>query len=152
MASGSAFFLALYKQKVEEIKEYEENIKDLTKIQRSLNGDLEDEIRGVNQGIEDLKAELVESIRHNSIFINHKDELDDEKEKSASQDSKLAEAEGNIGNELTRLEGKKNAAISARDSYWRQYQEAKRIEEEAARAAAEAARIARMAAAVSSKK
>lgn len=126
--SDSKYYKDRYKQAKKKAEKYEDSISDLNKILSSLTDDMYDEIRNVNNKIDDLKTELLEGVRHNSKFTNSANALLSEKEKATSADLNLQVVIQCLEDEIRALNGKKNQAETDRDSYKTKYDDAKKQE------------------------
>lgn len=81
MASSSSYWYNLYKGKRDLVKKYEVRIKELKTVLSNLQDNLWDEIRAVNNEIDDLKEDLNKGVRHNARFTSRANSLGSEKEK-----------------------------------------------------------------------
>ena len=126
--ASSSYWYNLYKNRRDLVKKYEKCIAELNKVLSNLQDNLWDEIRNVNNEIDDLKEDLNKAIRHNSKFTSRANSLGSEKEKAASADTALRTTINELDNEISRLNSLKNTAISERDDYYRKYETAKEEE------------------------
>ncbi len=124
----SKYYKDKYKQAKKKVEKYEDSISDLNKILSSLSDDMYDDIRSVNNKIDDLKTELLEGVRHNSKFTNNANAILSEKEKATSADLNLKVVIQCLEDEIRTLNGKKGQAESDRNSYKAKYDDAKKQE------------------------
>jgi exonuclease VII large subunit len=129
--ASSTYYYNLYKQKKSDATTYTNRVSDLNKILTNLSYNLSDEISAVNTKITDLKDDLFKGVRHNSIYTNKASMLNNEKQKSVGADATLSSSESSLQDEINRLNGLKNQAITDRDYYYNKYVEAKAAEKAA---------------------
>lgn len=127
----SSYYYNLYKQKNTSVNSYEGDLKDLRKALNNLSNTMSDEIRAVNNELDDLKSDLNKSIRHNSSFTSRANSVISEKEKTVTADPNLSVAIRGLEDEISRVNGLKNTAINDRDYYYRKYTEKKEEERQA---------------------
>lgn len=120
MADGS-YYYALYKRKRDDVRAYESDSRDLSRVLSNLTDTMGDEIRAVNLELEDLKSDLSKSIRHNSGFSSSVSLATSEKEKVVTADPLLSVAVQELQEEIYRLSELKNAAINEREYYYGKY-------------------------------
>lgn len=89
---------------------------------------MSDEIRAINNELDDLKSDLNKSIRHNSKFTSRANAVTTEKEKTVTADPNLSVAVRELEEEIARINGLRNTAINDRDYYYREYKEKKEQE------------------------
>lgn len=123
--ASSSYYYNLYKQKRNEANKYEEDLRDLRKILNKLTGSMGDEIRAVNNELDDLKEDLKDSVRHNDKFSQSVRSISSEKEKAVTKDRYLRVAVNELEDEISRVTGLKNQAVKDRDYYKRKYEEEK---------------------------
>lgn len=126
--ASSSYWYNLYKGKRDLVKKYEGRIKELKTVLSNLQDNLWDEIRAVNNEIDDLKEDLNKGVRHNARFTSRANSLGSEKEKAASADTALRTSINEVDSEITRLTSLKNGAVTERDDYYRKYETAKEEE------------------------
>lgn len=126
--ANSSYYYNLYKQKKNAVKSYEDDIDDLRKALSNLTDTMGDEIRAVNNELEDLKSDLNKAIRHNAKFTSRANAVTSEKEKTVTADPHLSVAVRELEEEISRLNGLKTTAINDRDYYYRKYKEKKEEE------------------------
>lgn len=126
--ASSSYYHNLYKQKKNVAKSYEDDIGDLRKALNNLTDTMNDEIRAVNNELEDLKSDLNKAIRHNSKFTSRANAVTSEKEKAVTADPNLSVAVRELEEEISRLSGLRTTAINDRDYYYRKYKEKKEEE------------------------
>lgn len=126
--ANSSYYYNLYKQKKNAVKSYEDDIGDLHKALSNLTDTMGDEIRAVNNELEDLKSDLNKAIRHNAKFTSRANAVTSEKEKTVTADPHLSVAVRELEEEISRLNGLKTTAINDRDYYYRKYKEKKEEE------------------------
>lgn len=119
--ANSSYYYNLYKQKRNAVKSYDDDIDDLRKALSNLTDTMNDEIRAVNNELEDLKADLNKSIRHNSKFTSRANAVTSEKEKAVTADPNLSAAIRELEEEITRLNGLRTTAINDREYYYQKY-------------------------------
>lgn len=129
--ADSNYYYNLYKQKKKEVSNYENNLKDLRKACNNLTNTMGDEIRAVNNELEDLKSDLNKGVRHNSQFTSRANAVTGEKEKAVTADPDLSVAVRGLEDEISRLEGLKNSAVTDREYYYGKYIEKKNEERDA---------------------
>lgn len=126
--ASSGYYYNLYKQKKNVAKSYEDDISDLRKALNNLTDTMNDEIRAVNNELEDLKSDLNKAVRHNAKFTSRANAVTSEKEKAVTADPNLSVAVRELEEEISRLNGLKTTAINDRDYYYRKYKEKKEEE------------------------
>lgn len=126
--ASSSYYYSLYKQKKDAVKSYEDDIGVLKKVSSNLTDTMGDEIRAVNNELEDLKSDLNKAIRHNASFTSRANAVTDEKEETVTADPHLSIAVRELEEEISRLDGLKTTAINERDYYYRKYKEKKEEE------------------------
>lgn len=126
--ASSSYYYNLYKQKKNAVKSYDDDIDDLRKALSNLTDTMNDEIRAVNNELEDLKADLNKSIRHNSKFTSRANAVTSEKEKAVTADPNLSVAVRELEEEISRLNGLRTTAINDREYYYQKYKEKKEEE------------------------
>ena len=119
--ASSSYYYNLYKQKKNAVKSYDDDIDDLRKALSNLTDTMNDEIRAVNNELEDLKADLNKSIRHNSKFTSRANAVTSEKEKAVTADPNLSVAVRELEEEMSRLNGLRTTAINDREYYYQKY-------------------------------
>lgn len=126
--ASSSYYYNLYKQKKSAVKSYDDDIGDLRKAMSNLTDTMSDEIRAVNNELEDLKSDLNKAIRHNAKFTSQANAVTAEKEKAVTADSNLSVTVRELEEEISRLSGLRTTAINDRDYYYRKYKEKKEEE------------------------
>ena len=126
--ASSAYYYKLYKQKKNEVKSYDGDLKDLQKALDNLTDTMSDEIRAINNELEDLKSDLNKSIRHNSKFTSRANAVTAEKEKTVTADPHLSIAVRELQEEISRINGLRSKAIADRDYYYQKYKDKKEEE------------------------
>lgn len=126
--ANSSYYYNLYKQKKNAVESYDYDLKDLRKVLSNLTDTMNDEIRAINNELNDLKSDLNMSIRHNSKFTSRVNAVTSEKEKAVTADSNLSVAVRELEEEISRLNGLRTTAINDRDYYYRKYKEKKEQE------------------------
>ena len=126
--ASSGYWYNLYKAKRDLVKTYEGQIKELRTILSNLQDNLWDEIRAVNNKIDDLKDDLNKGIRHNSRFTSKANALGTEKEKAVTADTSLRVSVNEVDGEIARLSSLKGTAERERDDYYSKYTTAKEEE------------------------
>ena len=129
--ADSSYYHNLYKEKKKDANKYEGNIKDLQKVLGNLSGDMNDEIRAVNNEIDDLKADLDKSVRHDAVFTKSANDIVAQKEEVISLDALLSVAVSELEEEIWRVTKLKDDAIRDRDYYWNKYEQKKAEERQA---------------------
>ena len=124
--ASSSYYYNLYKQKKNAVKSYDDDIDDLRKALSNLTDTMNDEIRAVNNELEDLKADLNKSIRHNSKFTSRANAVTSEK--AVTADPNLSVAVRELEEEISRLNGLRTTAINDREYYYQKYKEKKEEE------------------------
>lgn len=119
--ASSSYYYNLYKQKKNAVKSYDDDIDDLRKALSNLTDTMNDEIRAVNNELEDLKADLNKSIRHNSKFTSRANAVTSEKEKAVTADPNLSVTVRELEEEISRLNGLRTTAINDREYYYQKY-------------------------------
>lgn len=126
--ASSSYYYDLYKQKKSAVKSYDGDLKDLQKALDNLTDTMYDEIRAVNNELEDLKSDLNKSIRHNSKFTSRANAVTAEKEKAVTADPHLSVAVRELQEEISRINGLRIQAITDRDHYYQKYKDKKEEE------------------------
>lgn len=126
--ASSSYYYNLYKQKKNAVKSYDGDLKDLQKALDNLTDTMYDEIRAVNNELDDLKSDLNKAIRHNAKFTSRANAVTSEKEKAVTADPHLSVAVRELEEEISRLSGLRTTAINDRDYYYRKYEEKKEEE------------------------
>ena len=88
--ANSSYYYNLYKQKKNAVKSYDGDIADLRKALNNLTDTMNDEIRAINNELEDLKSDLNKAIRHNATFTSRANAVTVEKEKAVTADASLS--------------------------------------------------------------
>lgn len=127
--ASSSYYYNLYKQKKNAVRSYDDDIGDLRKALNNLTDTMNDEIRAVNNELEDLKSDLNKAIRHNAKFTSRANAVTSEKEKAVTADSNLSVAVRELEEEISRLGRLRTTAINDRDYYYRKYKEKKEEEQ-----------------------
>ena len=123
--ASSSYYYNLYKQKKNATKSYDDDLKVLNKALSNLTDTMYDEIRDINNELEDLKSDLNKSVRHNSVFTSRANEVTFEKEKTVTADPYLSVAVSSLEDEIARINGLNSSAVSDREYYYRKYKEKK---------------------------
>ena len=126
--ASSSYYYNLYKQKKNDVKSYEGDLKDIQKALDNLTDTMNDEIRAINNELEDLKSDLNKSVRHNSTFTSRANTVTTEKEKTVTADSHLSIAIRELQEEISRLNSLRLQAITDRDDYYQKYKDKKEEE------------------------
>lgn len=126
--ADSKYYYKLYKEEKSKVKNYEDYIDDLDKIRSNLTDDMYDEIRNVNNELDDLMEDLKNGVRYDPIYTQNANNFGNKKEKTTSADGQLSTAINEINEEISSLNGKKNTAVQNRDYYKRKCKE--KLEEE----------------------
>lgn len=126
--ASSSYYYSLYKQKKNAVKSYDGDLKDLQKALDNLTDTMYDEIRNINNELEDLKSDLNKSVRHNSKFTSRANEVTAEKEKTVTADPHLSIAVRELQEEISRVNGLRSEAISDREYYYQKYKDKKEEE------------------------
>ena len=114
---SAAYYWAMYRQKREEAKKYEKQIKELTEIRRRLQSEFNDDVSGVNSKLSDCIGALQDGIKQVSAAARWEDELEEAKEKRVESDDWLSSAEDALSDEIRVLEQKKREAEEAAERY-----------------------------------
>ncbi|GFP74237.1 hypothetical protein [Clostridium fungisolvens] len=134
--ASSSYYYSKYREKKNEVEDYEDNLKDLHKILDNLNYDLGDEISYVNNELDALVNNLNDAVRHNNFFTTKANAFEMKKAKSVDADSQLGASKYALEEEISRINNLRNQAISDRDYYYKKYLEKKAEERAAAEKAA----------------
>ena len=126
--ASSSYYYNLYKQKKNAVKSYDGDLKDLQKSLDNLTDTMSDEIRAINNELEDLKSDLNKSVRHNSKFTSRANAVTAEKEKAVTVDPHLSIAVRELQEEISRINGLRSQAITDRDYYYQKYKDKKEEE------------------------
>ncbi len=126
--ANSGYWHDLYKQKRDLVIRCEKQIKELNKICNSITDEMWDEIREVNNEIDDLKEDLNKAVRENHRFTSSASSIISEKEKATTADQNLRTSVNELQDELGRLENIKKQAESDRDRFYDKYREEKQNE------------------------
>lgn len=126
--AGSSYYYNLYKQKKSAVKSYDGDLKDLQKALDNLTDTMNDEIRAINNELEDLKSDLNKSVRHNSKFTSRANAVTAEKEKTVTADPHLSIAVRELQEEISRINRLRSQAITDRDYYYQKYKDKKEEE------------------------
>lgn len=126
--ASSSYYYNLYKQKKSAVKSYDGDLKDLQKALDNLTDTMNDEIRAINNELEDLKSDLNKSVRHNSKFTSRANAVTAEKEKTVTADPHLSIAVREIQEEISRINRLRSQAITDRDYYYQKYKDKKEEE------------------------
>lgn len=119
--ASSSYYYNLYKQKKSAVKSYDGDLKDLQKALDNLTDTMNDEIRAINNELEDLKSDLNKSVRHNSKFTSRANAVTAEKEKTVTADPHLSIAVRELQEEISRINRLRSQAITDRDYYYQKY-------------------------------
>lgn len=128
---GSDYYYPLYKAKRDEAKAHSKNAAALQKVVDALANDFYDDIRNVNNELDDLVEDLKQAVRHNAVFTREAGNFIGRKEKGTGADRQLSAASGSLQDEIGLIRGKCSRAEADRDNYYRQYEEKKREEQQA---------------------
>lgn len=126
--ADSGYYYNLYRQKRSAVNSYEGDIKDINKALSNLTDKMYDEIRAINNELDDLKEDLKKAVRHNAKFTSRANAFGTEKEKTVTADPFLSVAVRELQEEISRLTSLKNQAVQDRDYYYRKYKEKKEEE------------------------
>lgn len=126
--ASSSYYYNLYKQKKNAVRSYDGDLKDLRKALDNLTDTMGDEIRAINNELEDLKSDLNKSVRHNSKFTSRANAVTAEKEKTVTADPHLSIAVRELQEEISRINGLRSQAITDRDYYYQKYNDKKEEE------------------------
>lgn len=126
--ASSSYYYNLYKQKKSAVKSYDGDLKVLQKALDNLTDTMNDEIRAINNELEDLKSDLNKSVRHNSKFTSRANAVTAEKEKTVTADPHLSIAVRELQEEISRINGLRSQAITDRDYYYQKYKDKKEEE------------------------
>ena len=126
--ASSSYYYNLYKQKKNEVKSYDGDLKDIQKALDNLTDTMYDEIRNINNELEDLKSDLNKSIRHNSKFTSCANTVTAEKEKTVTADPHLSIAVRELQEEISRINGLRSQAVTDREYYYQKYKDKKEEE------------------------
>ena len=126
--ASSSYYYNLYKQKKKAVRSYDGDLKDLRKALDNLTDTMSDEIRAINNELEDLKSDLNKSVRHNSKFTSRANAVTAEKEKTVTADPHLSIAVRELQEEISRINGLRSQAITDRDYYYQKYNDKKEEE------------------------
>lgn len=126
--ASSSYYYNLYKQKKNAVRSYDGDLKDLRKALDNLTDTMSDEIRAINNELEDLKSDLNKSVRHNSKFTSRANAVTAEKEKTVTADPHLSIAVRELQEEISRINGLRSQAITDRDYYYQKYNDKKEEE------------------------
>lgn len=126
--ASSSYYYNLYKQKKSAVKSYDGDLKDLQKALDNLTDTMNDEIRAINNELEDLKSDLNKSVRHNSKFTSRANAVTAEKEKTVTADPHLSIAARELQEEISRINRLRSQAITDRDYYYQKYKDKKEEE------------------------
>ena len=129
--ASSSYYYNLYTQKRNSVNSYDANLKELRKALSNLTDTMSDEIRAVNNELDDLKSDLNKGIRHNSSFTSRANAFSAEKEKAVTADPFLGAAARELQDEISRINGLRNQAVTDRDRYYQQYRDKKDEERKA---------------------
>lgn len=127
--ANSGYWYNQYVQYDNEVKKYEKNLKKLNKILDAY-GEFDDEKQAVNKEIDDLIADLKRGVRHNTIYTDNANELENEKEKDAGADPDLSQSMSAVQAEIAEINKKKSTAETNRNNAYRQYETDKEEEKE----------------------
>ena len=126
--ASSSYYYNLYKQKKNAVRSYDGDLKDIRKALDNLTDTMSDEIRAINNELEDLKSDLNKSVRHNSKFTSRANAVTAEKEKTVTADPHLSIAVRELQEEISRINGLRSQAITDRDYYYQKYNDKKEEE------------------------
>ena len=126
--ANSSYYYNLYKQRKSSVKTYDDDLKDLRTAFDKLTDTMGDEIRAINNELEDLKSDLKKCVRHNSKFTSHANAITSKKEKTVTADSHLSIVVRELQDEIYRISQLRNQAINEREYYYQKYK-AKKEEE-----------------------
>lgn len=126
--ASSSYYYNLYKQKKSAVKSYDGDLKDIQKALDNLTDTMNDEIRAINNELEDLKSDLNKSVRHNSKFTSRANAVTAEKEKTVTADPHLSIAVRELQEEISRINRLRSQAITDRDYYYQKYKDKKEEE------------------------
>ncbi len=99
----------------DKVKDYERDIQELERIRDCLQNGFDGEANDVNQKMDGLRQDLVQSVRQDACFGRIADACDDYREASVASDNKLNGALTNLNEEIRYLERLKSSAETQRD-------------------------------------
>lgn len=126
--ASSSYYKGRYDDEKKKVKDYNDDIDDLEKIEGNLVNDMYDEIGAINKEIDSLMEDLEKAVRHNAVFSNNTNDLARNKEKTVTADKNLNGAVDNIEDVIASVKSLLRQAESNRDRYYSYYQDA--LEEE----------------------
>lgn len=115
MGYSSQDYYNWYLSSKEKVEAYEDHISALQTIYCSLTENMGDEIRNVNEQMDELTDDLIKAIRHNSKFTSRANKL--VKEKSPITDARLSVCVQDLLEEVASLSVQKQQEEWNRDWY-----------------------------------
>lgn len=141
---SSSYYYNLHNQHWAKAKKYQKWIDYLSPLKSKLENNFDDDVRLVNNKIDDLQADLKCGVRLNDTYTKNAEDLENKKEESPVQDTTLSAAISSIGSEISSLQAKKaneeQWANEAYQNYLKALEEEKREAQEALERAMSAVR------------
>ena len=137
--ASSSYWKKLRDQENDRIKQIKSKIEALKSIKKNIENGLPDNVTDVNKTINDVNAEITNSLKHDAVYKRNADELLCSRESNVQMDKNLSAAKTELEVEIGRLEQSKKEAESDRDRYDQKYRDAKEEEQREARERHEAA-------------
>lgn len=128
--ASSSYYRSLYNNKKQEVREYDDNLRELRKIVDNINYDLFFEIFDVNDSLTALMSDLKKGIKDNAVFTSRATGLENKKEKKVGSDPYISVTLNAVEDEISRVSKLKAQAISDRDYYYKKYVAKKEEERE----------------------
>ena len=121
--ASSSYYYNLYKSYKDSTKTYENNLKKLNDFYRKVSNDFNDDVRYVNNEVDDLLDDLEIAVRYSSGFNTNVKDI--EKEPQVSADTYLSSVLTELSEEITRVTDLKNQHAGNRDYYYKEYKDKK---------------------------
>ena len=122
---NSSYYYNQYKKQQNAAKSYGNHANDLQRILNTLTDSMYDEIRYVNNELDDLQEDLHKGVRHNSRFNNIANSFERQKEKGVSADSRLRVVIQELQEEINSLNHKKNQSMQRQQAFYQDYRSKK---------------------------
>lgn len=128
---NSSYYYNQYKKQQNAARSYGNHKDNLQRILNTLTDSMYDEIRYVNNELDDLQEDLHRSIRHNSRFNNVANSLGRQKELGVTADVRLRVVVQEIQEEINSLNYKRNQSIQRQQDFYQDYRNKKEEERKA---------------------
>lgn len=124
--ASSGYYYNLYKSYRDSTKTYESNLRKLNDYHNKVINNFNDDVRYVNDEVDDLLEKLEIAVRYSSGFDTNVTSI--EKEPQVSEDTYMSSVITELSEEITRVTNLMNQHAGNRDYYYEKYKEKKEEE------------------------